>query len=138
MLPRMPGPVVKAEATWEGGLRFDVSNGERTVLVDGDGLAGPSPVFALVASLAGCMASDVVHILVKARQPLSSLRMAIDAERDASDPRRLRRVSLHFVVGGDVPSERVEHAIRLSRETYCSVLHSLATDIELTTSVERG
>jgi putative redox protein len=131
----MAAPVVKADARWEGGLRFAVSNGERTLLVDGDGLAGPSPVFALVASLAGCMASDVVHILLKARLPLVALRVVIDAERSATDPRRVRRVALRFEVGGDVPLERVEHAVRLSKETYCSVLHSLATDIELATSV---
>jgi putative redox protein len=43
-------------------------------------------------------------------------------------------VTLHFEVTGDVPPERVERAIALSREKYCSVWHSLREDIALTVS----
>jgi uncharacterized OsmC-like protein len=39
-------------------------------------------------------------------------------------------------VTGDVPADRVERAIELSRERYCSVLHSLRSDIDLRTSFE--
>jgi putative redox protein len=125
--------VVETTLRWEGGLRFDVGDGK--VLVDGDGQAGPSPVFALVASLAGCMAADVVHVLTKARLPLESLTVAVRAERAPSDPRRVVKAALRFEVKGAVPADRVERAIQLSRETYCSVWHSLARDIELTTEV---
>jgi putative redox protein len=126
---------VSTSLRWDGGLRFDVGGG--TMTLDGDGKAGASPVLALVASLAGCMAADVVHILVKARLPLEGLTVAVQAERAPSDPRRLLRAALRFEVRGEVPDERVEHAIRLSRETYCSVWHSLARDIQLTTEVSR-
>jgi uncharacterized OsmC-like protein len=40
------------------------------------------------------------------------------------------------VVTGDVPTERVERAIALSREKYCSVWHSLRADIAFTTAYE--
>jgi len=43
-------------------------------------------------------------------------------------------VSLHFEVTGAVPPDRVERAIALSRETYCSVWHSMRPDIAFTTS----
>jgi putative redox protein len=129
---------VTAELRWDGGLRFDTSSGDTRLMLDADGHAGPSPVVALVTSLASCMAADVVHVLFRARLPLRSLTVRVDAERAPTDPRRLRRATLVFVVEGAVPDERVEHAIGLSRETYCSVWHSLARDIELTTSVVRA
>ena len=129
---------VAAQMRWTGDLRFDVETGTQRFVMDGDGSAGVSPVQALVTGLAGCMAADVVHILVRARLPLEDLVVAVLAERSPTDPRRVLRVTLRFTVKGDVPDERVEHAIRLSRETYCSVWHSLARDIDLTTAVERA
>jgi putative redox protein len=80
------------------------------------------------------MASDVVLILQKGRLPLRSLRAHLSGERAPSDPRRLTSVRLDFEIGGDVPPEKVERAIALSRERYCSVWHSLRQDIDFRTS----
>ena len=60
----------------------------------------------------------------------------ITAERAPQDPRRLVKVELRFSVAGDIPPDRLQHAIDLSRQTYCSVWHSLRQDIELMTSFE--
>ena len=46
------------------------------------------------------------------------------------------KVDLRFTLAGEVPEDRVERAIQLSREKYCSVWHSMRPDIELTTSFE--
>ena len=46
------------------------------------------------------------------------------------------RVDLRFEVAGDVPPDKVERAIALSREKYCSVWHSLRQDIAFTTSFD--
>jgi len=82
------------------------------------------------------MAIDVVHILKKGRLGVTSLRAELHARRAPRDPKRLVAVRLHFRVGGEVPAERVERAIALSRETYCSVWHSLRHDIDFLTSFE--
>jgi putative redox protein len=121
---------------WEGGLRFRGRAGERALELDGDSRAAVSPVEALALSLAGCMASDVVHILVKGRAELKGLTARLVAERAPEEPRRLVSVDLRFSVRGDVPASKVERAIALSREKYCSVWHSLRRDIEFTTSFE--
>ena len=91
---------------------------------------------ALVAALAGCMASDVVEVLSKGRLPLRALSAALHAERKTEDPRRLVSARLHFVITGAVPDDRVERAIALSRERYCSVLHSLRADLGFDTTFE--
>lgn len=128
-----PFPIV-LDLDWEGDLRFRGAAGAVSVVLDSDGQAGPSPVQALAFALAGCMSIDVVHILTKGRLPLRALRAHLEAERRPQDPKRLVGVRLHFVVAGDVPSDKVERAIALSREKYCSVWHSLRQDIDFRTS----
>jgi putative redox protein len=129
-------PPVEVELTWDGDLRFRGRAGQAAVVVDSDGSAGPSPVQALALALAGCMSVDVVHILERGRQPLRGLRAHLRAERAPEDPHRLVRVDLRFDVTGEVAPDKVERAIALSREKYCSVWHSLRQDIEFTTSFE--
>jgi putative redox protein len=121
---------------WDGGLRFRGRAGDRELTLDGDSLSAVSPVEALALALAGCMASDLVHILVKGRTPPSTLRARLVSERAPEEPRRLVKVDLRFTVRGAVPAAKIERAIALSRETYCSVWHSLRPDIAFTTSFE--
>ena len=129
-------PPVEVELTWDGGLRFRGHAGQAPVVVDSDGTAGPSPVQALALALAGCMSVDVVHILEKGRQPVRGLRAHLRAERSPEDPHRLVRVDLRFEVKGDLAPDKVERAIALSREKYCSVWHSLRQDIDFKTAFE--
>jgi putative redox protein len=127
---------VDADVRWEGGTILSGRAGSASFALDWETGTAVSPVQALVLALAGCMASDVVLILEKGRQPLRGLAVRLHADRAESPPRRLLRVDIRFTVTGDVPPDKVERAIHLSRETYCSVWHSMARDIELTTSFE--
>jgi putative redox protein len=131
-----PPPPVTLRLDWDGDLRFTGQVDGVPVTLDGAKKAGPSPVQALTAALAGCMAADVVDIIRKGRFPLQKLSAHLTAERPAEPPRRLLAVALHFLVTGDVPPDRVERAIALSRERYCSVWHSLRPDIDFTTTFE--
>jgi len=131
-----PRPPVRVELEWEGGLRFRGRTGERELKLDGDSASAVSPVEALALALAACMASDVVHILVKGRAEPKGLTARLVAERAPEEPRRLVKVDLRFAVRGDLPADKVERAITLSREKYCSVWHSLRPDIAFTTSFE--
>jgi putative redox protein len=129
-------PTTTTSLTWEHDLVFSGqtarAGGADPVLVtfDSAGAAGPSPVQGLAFSLAACMAMDVVHILKKGRHALRGLRADLTAVRASDHPRRLIRVDLHFIVTGAIAADHVERAIALSRETYCSVWHSLREDID--------
>jgi putative redox protein len=129
---------LQADLRWEGGTVLSCQAGDVKATLDWDSRTGASPVQALVFALAGCMATDVVLVLEKGRQPLRGLAARVRAERAKDPPRRLLRVDIRFTVTGDVAADKVERAILLSRETYCSVWHSMAQDIELTTSFEVG
>ena len=131
-----PRPPVTVELEWQGGLRFRGRAGDRELRLDGDSVSAVSPVEALVLALGGCMASDLVHILVKGRVDVKGVVARLTGERAPEDPRRLVRVDLRFAVRGLVPADKVERAIALSREKYCSVWHSLRPDIAFTTSFE--
>lgn len=123
---------MRATLVWQRDLIFAAESGEARLTVDSDGLAGPSPMQALAFSLAGCMGMDVVHILRKGRHDLRGLRVTLLGERAQTEPRRFTGITLQFTAGGDVPLEALERAVRLSREKYCSVWHSLREDIQLT------
>ena len=87
---------------------------------------------ALGFAIAGCMTTDVAHILTRGRHPLKALRSHLVAERAPEDPHRFVRMTLHVTVEGDVPADAVDRAVDLSREKYCSVSHSMRQDIEFT------
>jgi putative redox protein len=131
-----PPPLLEVDLEWEGDLRFRGRSGDAEILMDSPPKAGPTPVQALGFGLAGCMAMDVASILQRGRHDLKALRVRLEGQRQDSHPKRLLAVNLRLTVVGDVPPDRVERAIQLSRETYCSVWHSLNPDIEFNTSFE--
>jgi putative redox protein len=129
-----PKPPLKAELVWSGELRFTASSNGTSVVTDGNGAAGASPMQLMAIAVAGCMASDLVSILQKGRHPLTALRASVTAERLPEPPRRFTSVRLDFLVSGAVPDDAVRRAIDLSREKYCSAWNSIRTDVPLTTT----
>jgi putative redox protein len=109
------------------------------VLLDSDGAEGPSPTDFLLLSLAGCMGVDVQMILTKSRVPVESLVVDVKGDRAATEPRRFTRIRLVYEVKGPLEEHtaRLERAIALSRDKYCSVLHSLRQDIDLEIEIRR-
>jgi putative redox protein len=125
-------PPTTIELVWEHDLVFGGRSGDVQMSLDSASLAGPSPMQTLAFALAGCMSMDVVHVLTKGRHDLRGLRADLTGQRAPDDPRRFTAITLHFTITGDVPADKVERAIDLSREKYCSVWHSMRQDIELT------
>jgi len=123
---------------WTGDLAFrvDASRG-RSLVTDGNGKTGISPVELLAAATASCMAVDVVHILTRSRLQVDACRVRFTGERADAEPHRLTRVHMAFELEGEIPQAQLDRALRLSREKYCSVWNSLREDIPLdvTTSI---
>lgn len=126
---------------WSGeGLVF---NGETddgpAIILDSDGKAGPSPTQLLLFSLAGCMGVDVRLILEKSRVPVDSLEVIVEGERVPSPPRRFNALRLVYVIKGPAEADegKIERAVQLSKDKYCSVLHTLREDVTLDIRIER-
>jgi putative redox protein len=130
-----PEPVL-LDLEWLGDHRLRGRSGDVEMVMDSPPVAGPSPVQALAFGLAGCMAIDVLVVMKRGRFDVKGMRARLVAERAATDPKRIVKVALHYTLAGAIPPDRVERAIELSREKYCSVWHSMRPDIELTTSFE--
>jgi putative redox protein len=122
------------ELRWDGEERFRGAIGGVELCLDGTSQAGPSPMQAVGFGLASCMAIDVVDILRKGRLDVQEMTVRLDSRRAEEPPRRFLSIDLHIEITGAVPADRVERALRLSRETYCSAWHSLRPDIVLQTS----
>lgn len=106
--------------------------GDVTMTLDSAAVEGPSPMQALAFGLAGCMAMDLLHILKKGRHEFRGLRADLVGQRAPEEPRRFTSITLHFTVTGTVAEDVVQRGIDLSKAKYCSVWHSMRTDIELT------
>jgi putative redox protein len=132
----MSKPPTVAHLTWERDLVLSGTAGGVPITLDSDSAAGVSPMQALGAALAACMAMDVVVILRKGRQDLRGLRVSLTGIRAPEEPRRLVGATIHYVIAGDIPDERIQRAIELSRDKYCSVWHSLRQDIPLDVTFE--
>lgn len=132
----MSKPPVVVELTWLRELVFAAKSGAVDLTLDSDAVAGLSPMQALAAGLAGCMAVDLVHILRKGRHDLQGLHARLTGRRAEEEPRRFVEITLHYIVTGVVPDSAVQRAIDLSRDKYCSVWHSLRPDIAFTVTFE--
>ncbi len=110
------------------------------ILIDGKAAQGPSPMDTLLLALAGCMAADVQVILERSRVPLTGLTVDVEGERAPENPKRYTHIRLAYRVEG--PGEehqaKLERAVELSREKFCSVLHSLRPDIEVEIEIHRA
>jgi putative redox protein len=109
---------------------------DRSPDVGGQNL-GSRPMEMLLLGLGGCAMIDVVLILRKARQVFTDIRVEIDAERASEVPKVFTRIHLHFVVAGkQLDPRRVDRAISLSAQKYCSATKMLDSVAQITHDFE--
>lgn len=130
---------MKATVKLLEGVSFSgVSGSGHSVVMDGSPdfggrNRGMRPMEMLLLGLGGCSAFDVVHILRKGRQDVAGCTVELEAQRAESDPKVFTRIHLHFLVRGRELSEaRVQRAIELSAQKYCSASIMLAKTAEIT------
>jgi putative redox protein len=101
-----------------------------TLIMDGpEDLGGANgglrPMETVLAGLAGCSGIDVVMILRKQREPAEGLRITLDAQRKDTVPAVFERIHIRFEIGGGVSQAKLDRAVALSMEKYCSVAKML-------------
>jgi len=93
---------------------------------------GCSPTETLLLSIAGCLSIDVVIILRKMRCEITRFEVAIEGARKLTPPQYYTSVDMAIeVAGAGITPKKMDRAIALSRDKYCSVYHSLRDDIKL-------
>lgn len=126
-----PGKPSRVTIEWDGEHRFDTGRvGAPRARFDGSGVAGQSPVDALLSAVAACASIDVVDILAKRRTPVGTLDVDVLGDRVDTIPRRIKHITLDFRITGDgIERDQAERAIDLAITKYCSVRDSLREDI---------
>ncbi len=135
---------MKATVKWTDGAMFVGESGSgHAVVMDGapdlgGRNLGPRPMEMLLIGTGGCSTYDVLGMLKKARQQVVDCRVEIEAERADAVPAVFTRIHLHFVVTGiDLKASRVQRAVELSAEKYCSASIMLgAAGVEMTHDFE--
>ena len=75
----------------------------------------------VLMALCACTSVDVVSILRKKREPLTSLTVSAEAEQGPEPPRVFTHIQLTYHIGGGVSAKAAEDAVALSKNKYCSV-----------------
>lgn len=87
---------------------------------------GMRPMQVLLSSLGGCSTIDIINILKKQRQPLEDIKITVTAERETGVPVAVyTEAHLHFKLYGKLDKDKVEKAVSLSVEKYCSVVKTM-------------
>jgi len=129
-----------ATLKWEGGLRFRGGTAGRPMsLIDADGEEAPGPMVTLLLAAAACSGADIVGILQKMQVMLRELSTEVSGRRAPEHPKRY--LTLHFtyrIRGDGLDEAKARRAVELSHQKYCSVLHSLNSDIAITYDLDLG
>ena len=134
---------MKGTVTLQEGSTFEgvAGSGHRVTMdvapeVGGRNL-GLRPMEMVLLGLGGCTAIDVLHMLRKGRQPITDMRVELDAERADDVPKVFTKIHLHFVLtGAGLDPHKVERAIILSASKYCSASMMLNKTAEMTHDFE--
>jgi putative redox protein len=134
---------MKARIKWVQDMMFVGEAGSgHAVVMDGAPEAGGRnlgirPMEMLLVGMGGCSAFDVVLILKRGRQPVTDCVVELSADRAETDPKVFTRIHAHYVVTGrGLDPAKVERAIALSAEKYCSASVMLGKTAEITHDFE--
>ncbi len=100
---------------------------------------GARPMELLLMGLGGCTSIDLILILKKQRQPLKDLKIEVTGEREqieGTEMKPFKKINIHYKFFGQLDSAKVEKAIALSMDKYCSATAQLRPSAEITHSFE--
>jgi putative redox protein len=101
--------------------------------------AGARPMELILMGLGGCTSIDVNLILKKQKQVIEDFRLVITGEREKIEGTEMspfKKINIHFVLKGNLDPKKVEKAIQLSMDKYCSATAQLASSAEITHTLE--
>jgi putative redox protein len=129
---------MKATVRWVQDATFLGESGSgHAVVMDGAADAGGRnlgvrPMEMLLLGLGGCTAFDVVMILQRGREPVTGCVVDMDADRAETEPKVFTRIAMKYRVSGrGLDPKKVERAVNLSAEKYCSATAILAKTAQI-------
>jgi putative redox protein len=134
---------MKTRIKWVQDVMFVGESGSgHSVVMDGAPDAGGRnlgfrPMEMLLLGLGGCSAFDVMLILKRSREKVTDCVIEIDGERAETDPKVFTNIKMHYVVTGHaLDRKKVERAVSLSAEKYCSASAMIAKTARIEHTIE--
>ncbi len=134
---------MKARIKWIENVAFLGESGSgHSVVMDGAQDAGGRnlgfrPMEMLLLGLGGCSAFDVVMILKRGRERVTDCVVEIDAERAETEPKVFTKITMRYLVTGhDLDPKKVERAVHLSADKYCSASAIMSKTAQITHTID--
>lgn len=118
---------MKSKVSWKDNLSFTGTCGNHSVAIDTKPPVGKdtgmSPKELVAIGIAGCSGMDVVGLLKKYKQPLTSFDIEVDVEQteNGAYPVVFKKVELTFKLQGEIDREKAKEAVMLSMTKFCGV-----------------
>jgi putative redox protein len=126
---------------WLQGMQFVASDdlGHAMVLDASAEVGGRNQGFRpgqlLLIALGGCTAMDLISILEKKKQKITSLEVHVSGENAAEFPKRYTKMIVEYRLKGiGIPDDAVRRAVELSEEKYCLVRATLLPGVQIESS----
>jgi len=134
---------MKARVKLAEGMTFVAESGSgHAIVIDaapdiGGRNLGPRPMELLLMGLGGCTSIDVMLILRRAREKVVDCVVELDADRAPTDPKVFTEIRMRYVVSGHgLDRAKVERAIKLSADKYCSATAILSGTAKITHTLD--
>jgi putative redox protein len=134
---------MKARVKWVQDMTFVGESGSgHSVVMDGAPEAGGRnlgvrPTEMVLLGLGGCTAFDIVLILKRGRENVTDCVVELDAERAQTDPKVFTKIVMRYIVTGrGLDPNKVERAVNLSAEKYCSVSAMIGKTAQIEHAIE--
>ncbi|MFO7815674.1 MAG: OsmC family protein [Halanaerobiales bacterium] len=128
---------IKTKLEWEENLKFNAESGAGHNISIGGDETTTSPLELLLIGLGGCTGIDLVLILEKMKAEIEDFDIDIEAERADKHPKRFEKIHLkYYFKGKNLVEKKVEKAIDLSENKYCSASASLNAEIRSSYEIE--
>ncbi len=94
---------------------------------------GFRPMELLLVGLASCLSIDVLTILYKQKQDINKYQVKVKATRKEAEPPIFETITVSLYVWGKVSDLKLNKALELTKEKYCSVYHILKPTAQIQT-----
>jgi putative redox protein len=132
----------KVSTSWKGEMVFEADLMGHKLVMDappeaGGQNKGPRPKPLMIASLAGCTGMDVISILKKMRVEVEDFSIHIEGDLTEEAPKHYKKMHLVYeFTGKDLPKDKLQKAVDLSREKYCGVSYVYNQVMEMSFEVK--
>ncbi len=137
------GDKMKIEMNWAGGMKFESTSAfGHKISTDaseeqGGKSEGYKPTELILYGIAGCTGIDIVRLMKKQRQEMTSLKIEVIAHQRDDYPKPFHTFEIKFIAKGkNLEEKRLQKAINMSEEKYCVVSQTMQEKAVITTSYE--